>query len=109
MQEALPELNAAFETEHGITLANHIGVNTGEVVAGDASLGQRLVTGDTVNVAARLGSDAGPGELVISEAAWRAAGRDGSAERRSLAVKGRAAPLDVVVLRAASAAAVQPT
>src|SRR6185503_12829805 len=34
MQDALPALNAAFEAEHGITLANHIGVNTGEVVAG---------------------------------------------------------------------------
>ena len=50
-----------FEAEHGITLNNHIGVNTGEVVAGDASLGQRLVTGDAVNVAARLEQAAGPG------------------------------------------------
>ena len=35
-------------------LANRTGVNTGEVVAGDPTAGQRLVTGDTVNVAARL-------------------------------------------------------
>ncbi|HEX6473868.1 MAG TPA: adenylate/guanylate cyclase domain-containing protein, partial [Candidatus Limnocylindria bacterium] len=65
MQEALPTLNAAFEAEYGITLANHIGVNTGEVVAGDASLGQRLVTGDTVNVAARLEQAAGSLEILL--------------------------------------------
>jgi len=65
MQEALAGLNAAFEAEHGITLANHIGVNTGEVVAGDASLGQRLVTGDTVNVAARLEQAAGSREILL--------------------------------------------
>ena len=65
MQDALAELNARFELEYGITLANHIGVNTGEVVAGDASLGQRLVTGDTVNVAARLEQAAGSREILL--------------------------------------------
>jgi class 3 adenylate cyclase/tetratricopeptide (TPR) repeat protein len=71
MQDALPALNAAFETEHGITLANHIGVNTGEVVAGDASLGQRLVTGDTVNVAARLEQAAGSREILLGPLTYR--------------------------------------
>jgi class 3 adenylate cyclase/predicted ATPase len=65
MQDALPAMNAAFEAEHGINLANHIGVNTGEVVAGDASTGQRLVTGDTVNVAARLEQAAGSLEILL--------------------------------------------
>jgi len=71
MQQALPELNAAFEREWGIRLGNHIGVNTGEVVAGDASLGQRLVTGDTVNVAARLEQAAGPGEVLLGDLTYR--------------------------------------
>ncbi len=71
MQQALPELNAAFEREWGMTLGNHIGVNTGEVVAGDASLGQRLVTGDTVNVAARLEQAAGPGEVLLGALTYR--------------------------------------
>jgi class 3 adenylate cyclase/tetratricopeptide (TPR) repeat protein len=39
-----------------------IGVNTGEVVAGD---GEALVTGDAVNVAARLEQEAAPGEVLI--------------------------------------------
>ena len=71
MQRVLPDLNAAFEAEHGITLQNHIGVNTGEVVAGDASLGQRLVTGDIVNVAARLEQAAGPREVLLGELTYR--------------------------------------
>lgn len=89
-----------------------VGVHTGLAFVGTIGTDEKLdfsALGDTVNVAARLGSDAGPGELIISEAAWRAAGRDAPAERRSLAVKGRAAPLDVVVLRAASASASLPT
>src|SRR5690349_24454974 len=45
MQAALPELNRAFREEWQLELHNHIGVNTGEVIAGDASTGQRLVTG----------------------------------------------------------------
>ena len=53
MREALMLLNKELERDHGVTLAARIGVNTGEVVAGDFA-GQRLVTGDTVNVAARL-------------------------------------------------------
>ena len=71
MQGALPALNAAFEGEWGVTLGNHIGVNTGEVVAGDASLGQRLVSGDTVNVAARLEQAAGPGEVLLGDLTYR--------------------------------------
>ena len=71
MQRALPALNDQFEAEHGITLHNHIGVNTGEVVAGDASLGQRLVTGDIVNVAARLEQAAGSREILLGDLTYR--------------------------------------
>ena len=44
-----------------------IGVNTGEVVAGDAAPGRRFTTGDTVNVAARLEQAAQPGEILLGE------------------------------------------
>jgi class 3 adenylate cyclase/tetratricopeptide (TPR) repeat protein len=71
MQRALPALNAQFEAEFGVTLHNHIGVNTGEVVAGDASLGQRLVTGDIVNVAARLEQAAGSREILLGDLTHR--------------------------------------
>jgi tetratricopeptide (TPR) repeat protein len=46
-------------------------VNTGEVVAGDPTTGQRLVTGDAVNVAARLEQAATPGEILIGEPTYR--------------------------------------
>src|SRR6266511_4995709 len=54
MKRRLAALNDELQTRWGVTFANRIGVNTGEVVAGDPAAGQRLVTGDTVNVAARL-------------------------------------------------------
>ena len=77
------------------------GVHTGEAFVGAVGSDDRLdftALGDTVNVAARLGSDAGAGELLVSDAAWRAAGRTDAAERRELIVKGRNEPLGVVVL-----------
>jgi class 3 adenylate cyclase/tetratricopeptide (TPR) repeat protein len=72
MQAALPALNEAFGEQYGVRLLNHIGVNTGEVIAtGDASTGQRLVTGDTVNTAARLEQAAGAAEIILGELTHR--------------------------------------
>jgi class 3 adenylate cyclase/tetratricopeptide (TPR) repeat protein len=67
MRDAVDELNRALEQEQGLQLRIRIGVNTGEVVAGDPADGQTLVTGDTVNVAARLEQAAGPGEILIGD------------------------------------------
>jgi class 3 adenylate cyclase/tetratricopeptide (TPR) repeat protein len=71
MQVALAELNDELERVYGVRLANRIGVNTGEVVAGDPSTGQRLVTGDAVNVAARLEQAAGESEALLGELTYR--------------------------------------
>ncbi|MBM2823256.1 MAG: Zinc-ribbon protein [Thermoleophilia bacterium] len=57
---AASEMRAAI-SEHG--LEARIGVNTGEVVVGGQS--DTLVTGDAVNVAARLEQAAPPGEMLI--------------------------------------------
>jgi tetratricopeptide (TPR) repeat protein len=46
-------------------------VNTGEVVAGDPSAGQRLVVGDAVNVAARLEQAAPAMEVLLGELTYR--------------------------------------
>src|SRR6476619_3091137 len=51
----------------GGRLALRIGVNTGEVVAGKAREGSSFVSGDAVNVAARLEQAAGPGEILVGE------------------------------------------
>jgi class 3 adenylate cyclase/tetratricopeptide (TPR) repeat protein len=67
MRGTLDVLNAELERDRGVTIRTRTGVATGEVVAGaDASSGERLVTGDTVNVAARLEQSAQPGEILIS-------------------------------------------
>ena len=71
MRAALERLNLDLERDHGVGLAARIGVNTGEVVAGDPSGGQRLVTGDAVNVAARLEQAAAPGEILLGESTHR--------------------------------------
>src|SRR5688500_10513506 len=54
LEQELAVLNDDLRREWGIQIAVRTGINSGEVVAGDASAGQALVTGDTVNVAARL-------------------------------------------------------
>jgi class 3 adenylate cyclase/tetratricopeptide (TPR) repeat protein len=67
MREALEALNKELERDLGTTLSARIGVNTGEVVAGEPSGGQALVTGDAVNTAARLEQGAQPGEILIGQ------------------------------------------
>jgi class 3 adenylate cyclase/tetratricopeptide (TPR) repeat protein len=71
MRETLAMLNKELERDHGVTIQARIGVNTGQVVAGDASTGQALVTGDAVNVAARLEHAAAPREVLIGGATYR--------------------------------------
>jgi class 3 adenylate cyclase/tetratricopeptide (TPR) repeat protein len=59
-------LQAVAAVGGGATVAWRTGIATGEVVAGDAGAGSRLVTGDAVNVAARLQQTAQPGEILIT-------------------------------------------
>lgn len=83
-----------------------IGVHTGIAFVG--AVGESPATtvtalGDVVNVAARLASAAGPGELLVSEPALRSANvAAGTAERRQLELKGKSEPVSVVVLGADS-------
>jgi class 3 adenylate cyclase/tetratricopeptide (TPR) repeat protein len=71
---AVQELNVALAQSGDVALGCRIGVNTGTVVAGDASLDQLLVTGDAVNVAARLQQAAAPGEVILGELTRRLVG-----------------------------------
>jgi adenylate cyclase len=79
-----------------------VGVHTGIAFVGAVGEGpSSTVTalGDTVNIAARLASAAGPGELLVSEDAARSAQLDGGlAERRDLELKGKSVRVPVVVL-----------
>src|SRR5262249_13940355 len=72
MKERLAVLNVELEERWGVTLANRTGVNTGTVIAsGESSTRQRLVTGDTVNVAARLEQAAPAYEVLIGELTYQ--------------------------------------
>ena len=62
MQRRLEEL-------FGGALSLRIGINTGEVVVGRARKQSSFVTGDAVNVAARLEQAAEPGEILVGERA----------------------------------------
>jgi class 3 adenylate cyclase/tetratricopeptide (TPR) repeat protein len=67
LRKALDRLNEELEGAWGVRLQARIGVNTGEVIVGDPSSGESFVTGDAVNVAARLEQFAEPGEILIGE------------------------------------------
>ena len=68
---ALAALNEDLQRTYGVQLTARTGVNTGEVVAGDSTGGQRLVTGDVVNVAARLEQAAPSNEVLIGDLTYR--------------------------------------
>ncbi len=110
MQAALPALNEDFAAKWGVRLLNAIGVNTGEVIAGDATLGQRLVTGDAVNVAARLEQAAGPAEVIIGDLTYRLAKDYAEVEAiPPLTLKGKTEPVPAYRLVAVRDRPVEPT
>jgi class 3 adenylate cyclase/streptogramin lyase len=101
----LEALNRELDAAWNVRLAVRIGVNTGEVVAGDPSRGQALVTGDAVNTAARLEQAAGAGEVLIGELTCRLAGRSVQVETRTpIIAKGKAAHLPAYRLLSADSA-----
>jgi class 3 adenylate cyclase/tetratricopeptide (TPR) repeat protein len=58
-----------LEQLFGGALSLRIGINTGDVVVGRAREQSSFVSGDAVNVAARLEQAAGPGEILVGERA----------------------------------------
>jgi class 3 adenylate cyclase len=106
--DALRAVRAAHEMRSGVELLNEelasaswnplalrIGVNTGEVVAGEATQGHTMVTGDAVNVAARLEQAAGPGEIILGPATYRLLRQAVEAEPMPpFDLKGKAEPME---------------
>ena len=89
--DALRAVRAAEEIRDGVDVDIRIGVNTGEVVT---SVEDSLVTGDAVNVAARLEQAAGSGEVLLGDETYRLV-RDAVEvhELAPLDVKGKTDPL----------------
>jgi predicted ATPase/class 3 adenylate cyclase len=101
MRERLGELNRELEPEFGIRLEMRIGINMGEVVAGRATGGQTLVTGDAVNLAKRLEQAAPLGGILIGKSMYplvKDAVEVGPLE--SFKVKGKAEPVSPLRLDA---------
>jgi class 3 adenylate cyclase/tetratricopeptide (TPR) repeat protein len=101
MSEALAALNAELANEGAAAIMTRTGITTGEVVAGDPSAGQTLVTGDAVNTAARLEQAAAPGEILIGVPTWRLVHDAVIAEAaEAVSAKGKAEPLPAYRLHA---------
>jgi class 3 adenylate cyclase/tetratricopeptide (TPR) repeat protein len=95
LREAINNINDELAAERGLRLEFRIGVNSGEVVVGstDGASGS-LVTGDSVNVAARLEQAAAPAEVLIGHATYRLVRDFVTAEPAPpLAAKGKSEPL----------------
>lgn len=78
------------------------GVNTGTVwfgAIGEGSHVEITSVGDVVNTTARLAAAAGPGEILVSAEAAAIAGLEPTLEHRSLELKGKELPTQVVVVR----------
>jgi adenylate cyclase len=93
------------ETGHGTPdgpwLPVGAGVHTGRVwfgAVGEAPHVELTSLGDVVNTTARLASAAGGGEVLVSRDAAAAAGLGADLERRSLKLKGKELPFEVVVV-----------
>jgi class 3 adenylate cyclase/tetratricopeptide (TPR) repeat protein len=91
--DALRAVRAAWEMRTAVGelgLQARIGVNTGEVVAGE---GDTLVTGDAVNVAARLEQAAEAGEVLIGTETHRHVRDAATVEQVQVTAKGKPEPI----------------
>ena len=97
---------ARWQAEHGLLTGIGVGIEAGEVVVGNVgapSFMSYTIIGDPVNVAARLMQRAEPNELLIGPGAslslHAVLGGSMPLERRAVALKGKAEPVEVVSLR----------
>jgi class 3 adenylate cyclase/tetratricopeptide (TPR) repeat protein len=97
IQRALHEDSDELERERGIPLRMHIGVNTGEVVAGFVGGSDSYtVLGDAVNTARRIGDAAEAGQILVGDATHEAT-QEAIEYRRigQVTAKGKRVPVQV--------------
>jgi predicted ATPase/class 3 adenylate cyclase len=105
MRRSLEQVNARLEAGWGVRLHNRTGVNSGEVIAGDVTAGQWLVTGGAVNTVARLEQNAPTDEVLIGDATYRLVKDAVNVERVGpLDLKGKADRVPAYLLRGVKAA-----
>lgn len=96
-----------WKLRHGIETGLGIGINVGEVIAGNVgsdSYKSYTIIGDTVNVAARLSQRARAGEALFSSAVKRSLEETGHdlpvLELPALQLRGRACPVEIFCIPA---------
>ncbi len=92
MLDALDKLNEKWESENRPRVEIGIGINYGEVFAGNIGSEKRLeytVIGDSVNVASRLCSHAPGGDILVSEPFYQRLRNPPAAIKTDLKVKGK--------------------
>ncbi len=91
------------ENPNGPWLPIGAGVHTGTAFVGALGQGgvsQITAIGDSANLAARLASSAAPGEILVSETAYRSIAPEPTPpEHRELTLKGKSEPFGVYVLK----------
>ncbi len=75
MQAAMEEINAEIADTADVSFLLRVGINSGEVLAGQVGDGDYTVIGDPVNVAARLQAAARPGSVTVGEITHRLTAR----------------------------------
>jgi adenylate cyclase len=103
MQRALIPLNEHWKATGKPEIAIGIGINFGEVFAGNIGSEQRMeytVLGDAVNTASRLCSNAGRGEIMISEPLFKRLKKPPPVEAREpIKVKGKAQAVPIYLAK----------
>jgi adenylate cyclase len=99
----LAERAARPRTGPAISIPAGTAVHTGDAFVGATGLGTTVddftALGDAVNIAARLASAAAAGEVIVSVEAAKAANlATDQLERRTVDIRGRTEPIEVVVL-----------
>jgi class 3 adenylate cyclase len=110
IQEAARKLSEERRARGLTTVGIGIGINAGEVIAGNLGASERLeytVIGDAVNLAQRLESQAREGEVLVSQQVYeKVVGLVEASERDPVKLKGKSRPVplwEVRKLRAAAA------
>src|SRR4051812_36107465 len=71
IQDEVRRLASDVRAQYDVDLAVRTGINTGEVVVGEARSGGSFATGDAVNTAARLEQAAAPGQTLLGESTYQ--------------------------------------
>lgn len=96
IRRRLEAMNARLRSEGSAELQVRIGINTGDVVATAAPrAGEGMVTGDAVNVAARIQQVADPGQIMVGQRTAAAAPRFDYRALGARELRGKAALVEV--------------